>query len=120
MNKKKSFKSALKYAQELNDKKVDITEDLHDWRIIGLSFANSFGEAGRELLHIVTSANPEDYDKDETDQMFSECLESNKKRDPDLPRVTVATFVMMARKGLKQLEKVDANNEDENLSYVGN
>lgn len=117
MNKKKSLKSALKYAQELNDKKVDIVEDLHDWRMVGLSFANSFGEAGRSPFHTVTSANAEDYDSEETDQMFTECLESNKKRDPDLPRVTVATFVMMARKGLRKAEQVDPNNEDVNRPY---
>jgi hypothetical protein len=119
MNKKKSLKSALKYAQELNDKKVDIVEDLHDWRMVGLSLANSFGEDGRPLFHTITSANAEDYDTEETDQMFSECIESNKRRDPELPRVTVATFVMMARKGLKKAERIDPNNEDVNQSYDG-
>ncbi len=120
MNKKKSYKSALKYAQELNNKKIDIVEDLHDWRMVGLSLSNSFGEDGRSLFHIVTSANAEDYDVEETDQMFSECLESNKKRDPELPRVTVATFVMMARKGLKKAEQVDISNGDGNELYDGN
>ncbi len=119
MNKKKSFKSALKYARELNENKVDITEDLHDWKIIGLSIVNSFGEVGREMFHIVTSANEEDYDKEETDQMYTECLQANERRDPKLPRVTIATFVMMARKGLKKLEVVNAHNEDDGLSYDG-
>ena len=113
MNKKKSFKSALKYAQQLKEKKVDITEDLYDWRLTGLALANSFGEEGRELMHLVTAANPEDYDKEETDEMFSECLEANSKRDPNLPRVTVATFVMTARKALAKYEKVEVHSEDE-------
>lgn len=117
---KKLLKSALKYAQELNEKKVDITEDFPDWRIVGLSFANSFGEEGRAIFHLVTSANPEDYDKEETDEMFSECLESNRKRDPELPRVTAATFVMMAKKALRKAEEVDPNGEDVNESYEVN
>ncbi|MBL7839380.1 MAG: PriCT-2 domain-containing protein [Cyclobacteriaceae bacterium] len=119
MNKKKSYKSALKYAQELNDKKVDIVEDLYDWRMVGLSLSNSFGEDGRSLFHMVTSANAEDYDQEETDQMFSECLESNKRRDPDLPRVTVASFVRMARHGLKESERIDPNNGGGDELYDG-
>jgi hypothetical protein len=90
-----SFDIALKYANELHARKIDITDDPEQWIRIAYAFANSYGEKGRELFHLVSSAGFARYSKDESDKRYDYCLRTRRK--PDQTRVTVATFMKLAK-----------------------
>lgn len=107
MIRKKLFKSVLKYANQLRELQIDITEDYPDWVRIGLGFANSFEEEGRELFQLVSSINKEEYDEEETNQLYSDFLQTNSKRDPDQPRVTAASFLKMAKDAIEKHQSPD-------------
>jgi hypothetical protein len=52
--------------------KIDITGGYAQWWEIGCALANEFGEAGRELFHMVSQFG--DYDAEITDKKFDEAL----------------------------------------------
>lgn len=67
------YQKSLKFAHALVDQKIDMTRGYNTWVGLAYSFINTFGEAGRELFHIVSSQHPE-YNKKNTDKQYSECL----------------------------------------------
>jgi hypothetical protein len=93
----RSLNTAKRYADELSLKKVDITADFFDWLRISYGLSNSFEEEGREIFHKVSSAGYPNYNKDETDKLFNDCLKRNKERKPGKKKVTVGTFIKMAQ-----------------------
>ncbi|MBP2833818.1 AAA family ATPase [Aquimarina sp. U1-2] len=62
---------------QLLEKDIDITENYNDWVRIGFSLA-SLGEDGRELFHQISSVYP-DYDNEECDTQFDNCLNSSNR-----------------------------------------
>lgn len=63
---------------------VDITLIQRDWVTIGFTFADFFGEAGRNLFHRVSQfySNPEtgsSYSYEETSKQYDCCLKANKQ-----------------------------------------
>ena len=94
---KRSFHLATRYADELFTKKIDITADFLDWLKICYGLSNSFGEEGRPLFRKVSSAGFPNYDKDETDKLFTGCLKRNNERKPGKNKVTVGTFIKFAQ-----------------------
>lgn len=59
---------------EIAEKQIDITDDYCHWVAIASAFYNTFGEAGRELFHIVSRFNAEKYNKDRVDKQFDDII----------------------------------------------
>jgi hypothetical protein len=63
--------------QQIEEKKIDITEKYEHWRNIGFGLASIFGEGGRDYFHRVSCFYPR-YTKAECDGQFSSCLKGKK------------------------------------------
>src|SRR5688572_16814726 len=59
--------------QQIEEKKIDITEKYEHWRNIGFGLASAFGEGGRDYFHRVSCFYPR-YTKAACDQQYSSCL----------------------------------------------
>lgn len=70
--------------------KVDITETYPKWRDVGFGFAMVFGEAGRELFHMVSQFHPK-YNPKECDRQYTNCLNGKGQG------VTIASFFHYAK-----------------------
>lgn len=60
---------------ELQERKIDVTEDYEDWCRLGFGLATSFGEDGREYFHQISLIN-DNYDGDECDEKYNNFLET--------------------------------------------
>ncbi|WP_165830146.1 BT4734/BF3469 family protein [Flavobacterium hydrophilum] len=84
----------MKIINQINLKKIDMTDDYNDWFQIACALANEFGEEGRDMFSLV-SQNNSSYHPDIADNMYTECLERNYP-------FTIGTFFHLAEKhGLK-------------------
>ncbi|MBR6593205.1 MAG: PriCT-2 domain-containing protein [Prevotella sp.] len=70
--------------------KVDITETYSKWRDIGFGIAMVFGEAGRELFHMVSQFHAK-YNPKECDRQYTYCLNGKGQG------VTIASFFHYAK-----------------------
>jgi len=61
------------YINLIHQKKIDLTTNYEDWFQLGCSFANEFGENGRDYFHSISSCNSK-YNHKETDRQFNQCL----------------------------------------------
>ena len=79
---------------EWADKKgADLTGDYEQWFEMLCALASTFGEGGREYAHRL-SKNGHDYEKEDTDKQYDECLKHGGYK------YTLATFLHFARKGM--------------------
>jgi hypothetical protein len=58
---------------------VDITNGYNEWLKVGFAIAGAFGESGRDFFHNISSLYSE-YDVQETDKKYDECLRSENGR----------------------------------------
>lgn len=90
------------YITALEDKKIDITEDYHDWVNIGFSFA-ALDEAGRALFHRLSRMHAE-YTFAEADKKFTNLLHKRSGR------VSLSTFYYYCHKiGVKPPQAMSSN-----------
>jgi len=75
---------------EICRRRIDLTGSYGEWFSLGCSFANEFGEGGREYFHQISQFHP-DYINTETDKQFTECLKHNYNG------ITIATFIGSCR-----------------------
>lgn len=73
-------------ANELSQRKIDITSAYENWIQIGFAIASTLGEIGRVYYHQISSVYPE-YNQNEIDKVYSRCLKRNDGR------VTVGTLI---------------------------
>ncbi|NLO03768.1 MAG: hypothetical protein GX126_15850, partial [Bacteroidales bacterium] len=76
--------------QRLEESHSDITANYSDWRDIGFSFADEFGEAGRDYFHRASRFYPE-YSQTVCDKQFDNCLKAKGHG------VTIKTFFHLAQ-----------------------
>ena len=69
---------------------ADITSDYNDWLKVGFALAGEFGESGRGYFHAISSLYP-DYNQDESDRKYTECLKS------DNGRTDISTLFYLAK-----------------------
>lgn len=74
---------------QIQERKIDITEDYDNWYRIGAALANEFGEPGRHYFHAVSRFHPE-YDPTKTDKKFDDCLRGR------VSGIGIGTFFHMA------------------------
>lgn len=67
------YQKSLKFAIALAEQKIDITRGYKTWVGLAYAFINTFGEAGRDLFHMVSSQHHE-YNKESANKQYSECL----------------------------------------------
>lgn len=79
---KQLYDITMMYAEKLQVERIDITAGHFKWWKIAQGLANSFGERGRKLFHLISSAGHPKYDIAETDKFYSDVLsrKPNKKR----------------------------------------
>jgi hypothetical protein len=106
----------MKYAKVLRNERIDITKGYSQWRKIAIGLGNSFGENGRDLFHLISSAGYPAYDKAVTDNFFSGCLTALIKPGQLTP--TVATVIRLAREAGAHIYKNRKRHKDENNSEV--
>jgi len=76
--------------QQLRLRGANIAESYHDWVRIGMGFAASYRENGRDYFHQVSSLSAK-YDRDKCDKKFNQCLKSTQGK------VTISTFFYLAK-----------------------
>ena len=59
--------------QMIESCRIDITQGYENWRNIGFSLAEYFGETGRNYFHRISCLNP-DYNREKCDRQYSNCL----------------------------------------------
>ena len=62
--------------EEIEAKQIDIASEYAEWRNIGFSFADAFGETGRELFQRISKFYAE-YDQKECNEQYDKCLNAN-------------------------------------------
>ena len=82
-------RAIAKWAEE---NEFDLMGGYEQWFEMLCALASAFGEDGREMAHAVSRYG--DYDPDETDRQFTECLKHGGYK------YTLATFLHFARKGM--------------------
>lgn len=92
----REFNKAFKYASELKRLGIDITSPYPKWVSLAYAFVNEFGESGRMLFHLVSSAGYSGYDEKETDKQYSSCLNGIMLNETTV-RVTLGTFYYLAK-----------------------
>lgn len=90
------FQKALKYASELKRLGIDITTPYPKWVNLAYAFIDEFGESGRMLFHLVSSAGYKGYNEKETDLQYTRCLKGILLHTTDV-RITIATFYYLAK-----------------------
>ena len=68
-----SLANVERLVQMIESCNVDITHGYENWRNIGFSLSESFGEMGRNYFHRISCLNP-DYNREKCDRQYSNCL----------------------------------------------
>lgn len=76
--------------RRIENYQIDLTMSYEDWLRLGFSFANEFGEAGRNYFHRV-SRFYYDYEPTRTDHQFDKCLQGKKTG------ITIKSFFQAAK-----------------------
>ncbi|MBT7995972.1 MAG: DUF3987 domain-containing protein, partial [Bacteroidetes bacterium] len=87
---------------QIEEKKVDLTENYDDWVKIGFGLARSLRERGRDYFHKISQYYP-NYNASECNLKYDDCLKSKDQG------VTIATFFSLA--GLAGLEVFEESEE---------
>lgn len=69
---------------------ADITSNYNDWLKVGFALAGEFVESGRGYFHAISSLYP-DYNQDESDRKYTQCLKS------DNGRTDISTLFYLAK-----------------------
>jgi len=62
--------------QQIESRRIDLTNAYSDWIKIGFAFADQFGEQGREYFHRISQMHS-NYSREECDRQYTNCLKSN-------------------------------------------
>lgn len=88
-----------KIIDEIVNRELDLTGDYKDWLYCGFSFAEQFGENGREYFHAISQFN-HNYSRSKTDAKYSHLLNT---RSGD---ITIDWFYQLVQKnGIKAYSK---------------
>ena len=68
-----SLVNVERLVQMIESCSIDITQGYENWRNIGFSLAESFGETGRNFFHRISYLNP-DYNREKCDRQYTNCL----------------------------------------------
>lgn len=69
------YSEVAQLIEQIEMNRTDLTSSYEDWRNIGFALADEFGENGRDLFQRVSQFHPE-YDHQECDKQFDNCLKS--------------------------------------------
>lgn len=75
--------------EQIEERRLDITNDYRVWIVLAYSLGNEFGEKGREYFHRVSRYYSE-YDPRETDHTFTACLKGS--------NITISSFFYHCKK----------------------
>jgi len=78
------------YIEAIEQNVIDITYGYANWRDLGFSFADEYGETGRDYFHRISKYNSS-YNSKECDEQFNKCLAAKGTG------VTIATFYYLAK-----------------------
>lgn len=70
---------------QINDRGINLCEDYHDWVSIGMAFANTYGENGRDKFHFISQFSGK-YDHGKSDKAYDGFLKRGRNEN------TIATF----------------------------
>lgn len=91
-NEKTELKEHLEIViSEIEDRKIDITENYHDWLVICFALTDSFKEAGRSYFHRISCINNKKYNEVKCDKQYDACLRSTGSG------ITLSTLFYIAR-----------------------
>ena len=65
---------------QIKDRSINICEDYHDWVKVGMAFANTFGESGRDKFHFVSSFSAK-YSSESTDKSYTGFLKRSRSEN---------------------------------------
>ena len=66
--------------EQIKDRSINVCEDYHDWVKVGMAFANTYGESGRDNFHFVSSFSMK-YDQEKTDKAFDGFLKRQRSEN---------------------------------------
>ncbi len=75
---------------EIENRKIDITDNYEDWLKIGFAIESEFGESGRQYYHSISKFNP-DYNSEVCNEQYSRCIKSNNSG------ISIATLFHLAK-----------------------
>ncbi len=67
----------LKVVEQIQSRRIDITDNYNNWLSVGFALADEFGEGGRSYFHDVSRYHS-DYDITKADNQFDNCLKNRK------------------------------------------
>lgn len=76
--------------QQIVDKRLNLTEDYHDWIRMGFAIASKFGEQGRDYFHIVSQYSAK-YDVDAANKQYDIIVKRNSRTNGG-NEVNISTF----------------------------
>ena len=62
-----------KIVQNIEHNRIDITNDYHDWMLVAMALAGSYGSVGEQYFHRISQFYPK-YDHTEAHRMYQSCL----------------------------------------------
>jgi hypothetical protein len=74
----------------IEDARLDLTCNYHDWLIVGFAISDEMGEAGRSYFHRLSRFHPE-YKPSECDRQYDRCLKGKNRG------VTIRSFYFLAQ-----------------------
>ena len=85
---------------KIEDARVDIAPGYSEWLSLGFALGDYLGEGGREYYHRLSRFN-EEYDEQNTDKQYDNCLKAKKDG------ITVGTFFYLAKKAGIDIGKIE-------------
>jgi hypothetical protein len=79
-----------KVVRQIEDRRLDLTQEYDQWVRVGFALADAIGEEGRSYFHRLSRFYP-GYDADQCNEQFDKCVRSTNSG------ITIATFFYYAR-----------------------
>ena len=62
-----------KIVREIEHRRIDITNDYHDWMLVAMALAGTYGSFGEQYFHRISQFHPK-YDHYEAHRMYQSCV----------------------------------------------
>ena len=62
-----------KIVREIEHRRIDITNDYHDWMLVAMALAGTCGATGEQYFHRISQFHPK-YDNAEAHRMYQSCV----------------------------------------------
>lgn len=73
---KSDYEKIESIIREIEHRRIDITSSYHNWVLVAMGLASTFGSAGEEYFHRISQYHP-NYEHQEAKKVYQSCLRNN-------------------------------------------